>query len=175
MSSKNGIQPPQRVDRLDAVREAMLSAAPLKHDVDAMVDRLLRHYRVYAAWVMLLEQNRQLFVSARALEEAHGQPTELKVIEDNYQADFEEWIRSLSGRTLPVIISDCRQHIYMSSHPMTVSGDTIFLAFAPLMTRQGHLIGVVGIDSPEPRSDFGLGDADYLVEVSHEVRDLLGL
>ena len=55
-----------------------------------------------------------------------------------------------------VIVNDCRKHTILSSHPDVVSGEMVFLAFAPLVTKDNYVIGCVGIDDIKSRADFGL-------------------
>ena len=155
----------------DSKRLAALSATGLVNSppipaVDEMIGRLVKHYEVNAGWVLLFDDRRQFVLSAIGFE----------VTEAHHYLDYTHWAtRALAGRQLPVIVSDCRKHKILLSHPDVVSGEMVFLAFAPLVTKDNYVIGCVGIDDIKSRPDFVLNEAEMLMEITRELKSYLAI
>lgn len=56
-----------------------------------------------------------------------------------------------------------------------MSGEMVFLAFSPLVRKDNYVIGCVGIDDMTLRGDFGLNEAEMLVETTRELMSYLAI
>jgi len=158
--------------RLEAIHASGLLDSPPNPEVDALTADLAEHYRTKYATVALYLSDKEIHISAYGGEEEEQEeaeeymyPTGYKLMEDT----------DLFGRHLPVIVADCREHPKYSTLPYVVSGITVFMVFSQLYTKDGVVIGTVTIDDPDPRYDFTLKDADYLVNVDREIQSIYGI
>lgn len=157
---------PRDEARIAALHATGLLDSPPSPTVDELVAGLVKHYGTKTAWVSLIDRRHIRFFSTCGF--------------DSKAEDVEEsntpWLNNeLLGRQLPVIVGDCRQHNIFKNSPYVLSGEVVFIAFIQLATKEGHTIGAVGIDDPEPRDGFTLQDADHLVSSTRKITALFGI
>ena len=152
--------------RIAALEATGLVDSPPSSTVNELVAGLAKHYGTKTAWVSLLDRHHIRFFSTWGFDS--------KI--ENYAYSSADWLGgALLGRKLPVIIDDCRQHTAFKNSPFVLSGEIIFMAFILLATKEGHIIGALGIDDTEPCDGFTLQDADHLVSSARELTSLLGI
>jgi hypothetical protein len=152
--------------RIAALYATGLLDSPPSPAVNELVAGLTKHYGTKTAWVSLIDRRHTRLFSTCGIDSKA----------EDYEESHAPWLgTALLGRKLPVIVGDCRQHTAFKNSPYVLSGEVVFMAFIQLTTKEGHTIGAVGIDDPEPRDDFTLQDADHLVSSVRELTSLLGI
>ena len=152
--------------RIAALEATVLLDSPPSSTVNELVAGLAKHYGTKTAWVSLIDRRHVRLFSTCGIDSNV----------EYYPESHAPWLRSaLRGRKLPVIVGDCRQHSAFKNSPYVLSGEVVFMAFIQFATKEGHTIGAVGIDDPEPCDGFTLQDADHLVSSARELTSLLGI
>ena len=147
------------------MRHSGLWDMPPTIEIDQLIANLARHYDCNAAYACLYDGRQVKIISS------------INVFGEVYDYDLKtnEKYSQIIGRTIPIIISDARENDLEQGSPYVISGEIRFMAYVPFYTKEGFYYGSVEIDDPDPRYNFTLQDADFLIKSALKLQSILGV
>lgn len=130
--------------RLAAVLATGLSDVRSDPDLDRLADAARQVVNAPVALIKLIEEDRQVFVSARGLNEPWASRGESSL-------DYSFCVHGVDfGK--PLVVNDARLEPMLKDNPAIGEMNIVAYLGAPLVSRDGHLIGSICVTDSQPRT-----------------------
>lgn len=130
--------------RLEQLRSTGLVTARHRPALDVLTHLAAEMTEAHAAFVMLVEADRQIAPSAHGPEVPQDEPVESPI--------SHSFCKYVVINDAPLVVGDARTHPDLSTHPAVVAGSVVAYAGFPVYTPDGEVLGALCVMDLVPRT-----------------------